>query len=425
MPKITERIKNGWNAFRNKDPSDDDYIKYPFTRWGDNTGYITSGPISPDQVRLGPSKYKTILASIYNRIAIDVCSCDIYHGIIDVEGNERFVKKIDSTLNRALTLEANIDQTGKDLMMDIVLSLFDEGCIGVVPTDTNVDPNNNENIEIYELRVGRILEWKPDKVKLRVYNERKGIKEEIYCDKRNVAIISNPFYSVMNEPNSTLKRLIRDINYLDRFNANNGTTKLDMIIQLPYTIKTESRRAQAEQRRNDIEKQLTGSKYGIAYTDATEKIVQLNKSLDNNLLDQITKDTAQLYTELGLTAEIMNGTASDQIMANYYARTIEPITSAIADEMTRKFLSYDDIKKGHRILITKDPFKLVTVANVASIADTMTRNAIMSSNDIRAILGMKPSDDPSADELRNKNLNESTEDIERKKKKEEVIQNEK
>ena len=404
MPKLLDRLRDGWNAFtNNKDPAK--YYQYDNY---EQQVYVSSN--RPDRMHFSRSLDRTIVSAIYNRIAIDAAAVNIRHVIIDE--NERFVANVHSDLDQCLTVEANLDQTSRSFFQDVVQSMCDEGCVAIVPTDVDVDPLDTDGYKIFEIRTGRIKEWYPNRIKAEVYNERTGKKEEIFCFKRDVCIIENPLYTVMNEPNSTLKRLIHKLNLLDKADNDAVSGKLDLIIQLPYSIKTESRRQQADARRKDIETQMTGSKYGIAYIDSTEHITQLNRSVENNLLKEIADLTSTLYSQLGLTPEIMNGTASEEAMANYYARTIEPILSAITDEMKRKFLSKKARTQGQSIEYFKDPFRLMTTTNIANIADTFTRNAIMTSNEIRAIIGMKPSDQPEADELRNKNINESAQEIE-------------
>lgn len=391
MPSFVERVKNGWNAFtNNKDPS-----------WVYNE-YEISSYNRPDRLRLFPGNERSIINSIFNRLAVDAAAIDIYHARLDE--NKRFLEEMDSSLNFVLQTSANIDQTGRALIQDIAMSMFDEGCLAVVPTDTDVNPNYGGSFDILELRTAKIIEWRPNHVKVKLYNERKGIKEEIYLAKSAVAIIENPFYSVMNEPNSILKRLSRKMALLDVIDEQNSSKKLDLIIQLPYTIKTETRRKQAEQRRTDIENQLANGKYGIAYTDATEHITQLNRPLENNLMSQIEYLTNMLFSQLGLTPEIMNGTASEDVMINYYNRTIEPIVAAITEEMTRKFLTKTARTQGQSIIFQRDPFKLASITNIANVADTFTRNEILSSNEVRGIIGFKPSNEPQADTLRNKNM---------------------
>lgn len=388
MSKFTERFKRGWNAFiNNKDPSD-------FTE--------RSSYFRPDRVRLTRGNERSIVTSIYNRIALDVSSIQLQH--VRTDDNEQFVEEIDSGLNNILKLEANIDQTGRAFIQDAVLSMFDEGCVALVPVDTNVNPYNTDSYDILTMRTGQIIEWRPTSIKARVYNERTGLKEDIWIDKADTAIIENPFYSIMNERNSTLQRLIRKLTLLDIVDEQQGSGKLDLIIQLPYTVKTPARQAYAEQRRKDIEVQLANSKYGIAYTDSTEHITQLNRPVENTLITQIDSLSKTLYSQLGITEEIMNGSASEEVMLNYYNRTIEPILAAFADEMKRKFLTKTARTQKQSIMFFRDPFKLVPVSKVAEIADKFTRNEILSTNEVRGIIGYKPSDNPAADELRNKNM---------------------
>lgn len=394
---IFTRVKRGWNAFMNKDP----------TTRRNMFDYGTS--LRPDRMRFTRGNERSIVTAVFNRIAIDVAQIDIRHCKLD--DDERFLEVIKSDMNSCFELEANLDQTGRAFIQDVVLSMFDDGCVAVVPVDTTDNPNETGSYDIQTMRTGRIVEWFPERVKVRVYNERTGKKEEVIIKKRACAIIENPLYAVMNEPNSTLQRLIRKLNLLDVIDEKNSSGKLDMIIQLPYIIKTEARRAQAEQRRNDIEKQLSSTKYGIAYTDGTEKIVQLNRPIENNLMSQIEFLTSMLYSQLGISKEILDGTASEQQLLNYTNRSIEPVISAIVDELKRKFLTKTARTQHQSIEYFKDPFKLVPVSQIAEIADKMTRNEIMTSNEIRQIIGMKPSDDPEADELRNKNLNKSTEEM--------------
>ena len=387
------RLKNAWDAFFNRDP----------------TTYYRDGGMSysyrPDRPRLTRGNERSIVTSVYNRIALDVAALTFQH--VQLDDNGRFSSVIDSGLNRCLNLSANIDQTGRAFIQDVVVSMLDEGCVAIVPTKTSANPMLTESYEIGCIRTGKILEWRPESIKIRAYNDSNGQKEDIYLPKRVVGIVENPLYAVMNEPNSTLQRLIRKLNLLDAIDEQSGAGKLDLIIQLPFAIKGELKRAQAEARRKDIEMQLAGSKYGIAYTDATEHVTQLNRSVDNNLMKQIEYLTSMLYSQLGITQAILDGTADEKTMLNYYDRTIEPIASAIADEIKRKFLSRTARAQGKTLMFFRDPFKLVPVAELASIADTFTRNEIMTSNEVRQIIGMKPSDDPTADELRNKNLSKS------------------
>lgn len=385
MPTITpifQRFKRAWNVFTSRSPTD---------YYGGGISY------RPDRRRMRYVNEKTTIAAIYNQISIDCMNINIKHVQTDING--RFKEELNSGLDNCLTLDANVDQTGRALMQDIVLSLLDEGCIAVVPVD--VDQATND---ILTLRVGKIVQWYPDKVKVRLYDERVGRYFEVLVPKMNAAIIENPLYSVMNEPNSTLKRLSHKLALLDDIDEKDYG-KLDLIIQLPYVIKSPARKRQAESRRKDIEMQLSGSRYGVAYTDGTEHITQLNRSLDNHLLDQIDSLKKELYSQLGLTPEVFSGTANEQTMLNYYNRTIEPIMNAITEEMTRKFLTKNARTRGQKIMYFRDPFKLVPINNIADIADKFTRNEILSSNELRGIIGFKPVDDPDADALRNKNLN--------------------
>ena len=355
---------------------------------------------------------RSIVTSVYNRIALDAASIDIMHVQLDKDG--RFESIRESALNECLTRNANIDQTGRAFIQDVVMSMLDEGCVAIVPVDTTFNPDVTNSYDINTMRTAKIVEWYPAHVKVNLYNDRTGRKEDLILPKKTVAIIENPLYAVINEPNSTMQRLIRKLNLLDVIDEQSGSGKLDLIIQLPYVIKTDARRQQAEQRRKDIEMQLSGSKYGIAYTDGTERITQLNRSVDNNLMKQIEYLTSMLYSQLGITQAILDGSADDKTMLNYYNRTIEPIVSAIVDEIQRKFLTKTAITQKQAILYFRDPFRLVPVNEIAEIADKFTRNEIMTSNEIRQIVGMKPSKDPNADELRNKNLSESNEMIKEK-----------
>ena len=386
------RLKNAFNAFLNRDP----------------TGYNRSmeyGSYSrPDRPRFSRGNEKSIITSVYNRIALDVSAMDIKHCRMDEDG--RYLSDIKSDLNNCLTLEANIDQTSRAFMQDVVMSMFDEGCVAIVPIDTDTNPDQNGSYSIYTMRTGRIVEWFPAHVKVSVYNERRGRREEILMPKQSVAIIENPLYAVINEPNSTMQRLIRKLNLFDYVDEQSGSGKLDLIIQLPYIVKSEARRAQANERRAEIEKQLTGSKYGIAYTDGTEKITQLNRPVENNLMKQIEYLTSMLYSQLGITQAVLDGTADEKAMLNYYSRTIEPIVMAITDEMKRKFLTKTARTQNQTITAFRDPFRLVPVNDIAEIADKFTRNEIMTSNEIRQKIGMKPSDDPKADQLINSNISQ-------------------
>lgn len=362
----------------------------------------------PDRPMFTRGNERSIVTSVYNRIALDVASVAIRH--VRLDENNRYLEDINSGLNNCLSVEANIDQTGRAFIQDVVMSMFDEGCVAIVPVETDIDPEETDSYKILSMRTGKILEWKPQHIRVRLYNERTGLKEDVLIPKKTAAIVENPLYAVINEPNSTMQRLIRKLNLLDVVDEQSSSGKLDLIIQLPYVIKTEARRLQAENRRQDIERQLSGSKYGIAYTDGTERITQLNRSVENNLMKQIEYLTSMLYSQLGITTSILDGTADEQTMLNYNNRTIEPILSAIVDEMKRKFLTKTARSQLQSIAFFRDPFKLVPVNDLAEIADKFTRNEIMTSNEIRQIVGMKPSDDPRADELRNKNLNESKED---------------
>lgn len=395
MPEsFTERLKHAWNAFMNRDPP-------PYTPV--NYGYTST--FRPDRMRFTRGNERSIITSVYNRIAMDCAAITIEH--VRLDDNGRYMAPIDSGLNSCLNIEANKDQTGRAFIQDAVMSMFDEGCVALVPVDTTINPMRSGSYDIQTLRTGRITQWYPNYVRIMLYNEQKGIKEEVILPKSMVAIVENPLYSIMNEPNSTLQRLIRKLNLLDVIDEQSGAGKLDLIIQLPYIIKTEARKQQAEARRKDIEMQLANSKYGIAYTDGTEHITQLNRSVDNNLMKQIEYLTDMLYSQLGITKEILEGTANDQQMLNYNNRTIEPIMSALVDEMKRKFLTKTARSQKQSIVFFRDPFKLVPVSQMAEIADKFTRNEIMSSNEIRQIVGMKPVNDAKADELRNKNLNAS------------------
>lgn len=385
------RLKHAWNAFLNKDPTANAHYNV-------GTGYS----YRPDRFRLTRGNERSIVTSVYNRIALDVAAINIQHVQLDDEG--RFLNIVTSGLNNCLSLEANIDQTGRAFIQDIVMSMMDEGCVAIVPVDTDIDPEKTNGYDILTMRVGKILDWYPQHVRVRVYNENTGLKQDIIFPKSSVAIVENPLYAVINEPNSTMQRLIRKLNLLDAVDEQSSSGKLDLIIQLPYVIKSEARRQQAEKRRKDIEEQLAGSKYGIAYTDGTERITQLNRSLENNLMKQIEYLTSMLYSQLGITQSILDGTADDKTMLNYYNRTIEPIISAIADEMKRKFLTKTARSQRKSILFFRDPFKLVPVAELAEISDKFTRNEIATSNEIRQVIGWKPSNDPKADELRNSNL---------------------
>ena len=394
--EVSSRLKHAWNAFvNNRDPT---------------ASYRDIGPgysYRPDRPRLTRGNERSIITSVYNRIALDVAAIDIRH--VKLDEDDRFSEIIDSGLNNCLALDANIDQTGRAFIQDAVMSMLDEGCVALVPIETTFNPQQTGSFDINTIRTGKVLDWYPKHVRVSVYNERSGKREEIVLPKDTIAIIENPLYAVMNEPNSTMQRLIRKLNLLDAIDEQSGSGKLDLIIQLPYVVKTEARRQQAEARRKDIEMQLAGSKYGIAYTDGTEKVTQLNRSVDNNLMKQIEYLTSMLYSQLGITQAVLEGTADEKTMLNYYSRTIEPIVAAIVDEMKRKFLTKTARTRRQSIAFFRDPFKLVPVDNIAEIADKFTRNEIMTSNEIRQKIGMKPSKDPKADKLINSNLNQPEE----------------
>lgn len=388
------RLKQAWNVFRSRDPTPRYYPDY-------GAGYS----LRPDRPRFSRGNERSIVTSVYNRIALDAAAINIQHVRLDTNG--RFVETLDTTLNKCLTLEANVDQTGRAFIQDAVMSMLDEGCVALVPVETDVDPTADEPFKILSIRTAKIIEWYPTHVRVRLYNELNGNKGEVVLPKSSVAIVENPLYAVINEPNSTMQRLVRKLSLLDSIDEQTGSGKLDLIIQLPYIIKTDSRRQQAENRRKDIEMQLAGSKYGIAYTDGTERITQLNRPVENNLMKQIEYLTSMLYSQLGITQSIMDGTADEKTMLNYYNRAIEPIVSAIVDEMKRKFLTKTARSQRQTISFFRDPFKLVPVNDIAEIADKFTRNEILTSNEVRQIIGMKPAGDPKADQLRNSNIAES------------------
>jgi hypothetical protein len=397
MPSFRERLQHGWNAFvNNRDPT------YTYN-------YGVSSYYRPDRVRLTRGNERSIVTALYNRIAIDVAAIQIRHVVADENGN--FKSEVKSYLNECLTTEANIDQTGRAFIQDLVMTMCDIGHAAVVPVDTTINPDVTGSYDVQSMRVGRVVQWYPAHVQVDVYNDRTGKHEQIRLPKKATPIIENPLYAVMNEPNSNLQRLIHKLNILDAIDEQSSSGKLDLIIQLPYVIKTDARRQQAEQRRKLIEDQLAGSKYGIAYTDGTERITQLNRAVDNNLMNQIEYLTKMLYGQLGMTEEIFNGTANEETMLNYYNRTIEPIASAITLEMRRKFLTKTARTQGQTIMFFNNPFKLTPVSKLADIADKFTRNEILSSNELRGIIGYKPVDDPRANELRNKNLNQSVDQI--------------
>ena len=387
---LRDRLQHAWNAFFNRDPTSNyrtNEISYSYR---------------PDRPRLSRGNERSIVTAIYNRIALDVASIDIKHCKLDENG--RYIKDMKSGLNECLTVEANMDQTARAFIQDIVISMLDEGVVAVVPVDTTFNPKTTGSYDITSMRTGKILEWSATTVKVKVYNDRTGQKEDIILPKNMVGIIENPLYSVINEPNSTMQRLIRKLNLLDSIDEQSGAGKLDLIIQLPYIIKTEARRQQAETRRKEIEMQLAGSKYGIAYTDGTERVTQLNRPVENNLMKQIEYLTSMLYSQLGFHQTILDGTADEKTMLNYTNRTIEPIASAIVDELKRKFLTKTARTQGQSIEFFRNPFRLVPINNIAEIADKFTRNEILTSNEIRQIIGMKPSNDPKADQLINSNI---------------------
>lgn len=393
---LGSRLKHAWNIFRNKDSPE-----FLIPDIGKGYGYRY------DRIRLTRGNERSIVTAIYNRIAIDVASIPINHVRLDEDGF--FSEVIDSGLNSCLTLEANLDQTGRSFIHDVVLSMLDEGCVAIVPVDTTFNPNVTGSYDICSMRTGKILDWYPSHIRVRIYDERCGEKRDVVVPKKMVAIIENPLYAVINEPNSTMQRLIRKLNLLDIIDEQSGSGKLDLIIQLPYIIKSEARRKQAEQRRKDIEDQLSGTKYGIAYTDGTEHITQLNRPVENNLMKQIEFLTSMLYSQLGFTQSILDGTADDKTKLNYFNQTIEPILSTIIGEMKRKFLTKTARSQRQSIEYFRDPFRNVAVNEMPEMADKLTRNEIMTSNEIRQKMGMKPSDDPGADELRNKNVSAPSE----------------
>lgn len=395
MSGFIERLQHGWNAFRGRDrPSSYDY----------GVGYSTR----PDRTRTRIGNDRSIITAIYNRIALDVSSHKIEH--VKLDENGRYRENVNDHLNDCLILEANIDQTSRAFIQDVVVSMFDEGCVAIVPTNTTVDPSKSTSFDIQTLRVGKIIQWYPRHVMVEAFDDEIGRKEQRVYEKKYIAIIENPFYMIMNEPNSILQRLIRKLVILDAVDEQSNAGKLDLIIQLPYVIKSEARKVQAENRRKEIEMQLSGTKYGIAYTDGTEKITQLNRPIENNLMNQIEYLMNTLYSQLGITPEILNGTADEKTMLNYNTRIVEPILAALVDEMRRKFLSKTSRTQGHSIIFSSDPFRLVPVNNIADIADKFTRNEVLTPNEIRGIIGFKPVEDPAADELRNRNINQSNQE---------------
>lgn len=403
MPTLGERFKNSWNAFLGRDPTKiDEYENY----------WVSGNSSRPDRSRLSRNNAKTIISSIYNRIAVDASMTKINHVKVDDDGN--YMETINDSLNAVFTLSANLDQTGRALIRDAVMTMFDEGCVALVPTDTDKDPLITDSYKVEKVRVGKVIDWYPKMVRIDVYREDTGEHEQIVLPKRIVPIVENPFYATMNEQNSTSKRLLRVLNQLERTNENNSTSKLDMIIQLPYVIKSKARQVQAEERRKAIEDQLNGSQLGIAYIDGTERVTQLNRSLENNLWTQAKDLTMDLYNQLGLTQSIFDGTADEKTMLNYYDRTITPVLTAIVEEIIRKWLSPTARSQGHSIMFFNDPFRYVPVNQMAEISDKMIRNEIMTKNEMRSKIGLKPSDDPKADELLNPNINQPEEKIEEK-----------
>lgn len=389
---LGSRLKHAWNAFLNRDPTG----MVSINNFGRSYSY------RPDRIRPSRGSEKSIVISVYNRIALDVASINIRH--VQLDDEDRFLSVVPSGLNDCLSFEANIDQSGRSFIQDVVMSMMDEGCVAIVPIDTDLDPNITKGYDILSMRVGKIVDWYPQHVKVDVYNDQTGRRQEVILSKKTVAVVENPLYAVMNEPNSTMQRLIRKLSLLDAVDEQSSAGKLDLIIQLPYVIKSEARQKQAEQRRAQIEEQLAGSKYGIAYTDGTEKITQLNRSLENNLMKQIEYLTTLLFSQLGMTQGILDGTADEKTMLNYYNRTIEPIISAITDNMKRSFLTKTARTQKKSIMFFRDPFKLVPISDLAEIADKFTRNEIATSNELRQVIGWKPSNDPKADELRNSNI---------------------
>lgn len=396
---LGSRFKNAWNAFQNRTPAS------TYSGYGSYGGSY----YRPDRVRLSRGNERSIVTAIFNRIALDVAAISIRH--CELDEDDRFKSYKESRLDNCLNLEANIDQTSRAFIQDAVMSLFDEGCVAIVPVDTIGNPITTNSYDIVTMRTGRITAWYPNNVTIEIYNDRTGLKESVTLPKNLVAIVENPLYAIMNEPNSTLQRLIRKLNLLDTIDEQSGSGKLDLIIQLPYVVKSPARKAQAEERRKDIERQLSGSKYGIAYTDGTEKITQLNRAVENNLLKQVEYLTSMLYSQLGITQTILDGTADEQTMINYYARTIEPITSSFVDEMKRKFLTKTARSQKQTIMFFRDPFKLIPSEKLAELADKFTRNEIMSSNEFRQVVGRKPSNDPKADMLINSNLNHTSNEL--------------
>lgn len=401
---LKDRFKHIWNVFNNKDPTASRYYRTQYDV-GPSTSY------RPDRVRFSRGNERSIVTSIYNRIAMDAAQIDIQH--IRMDENNRFTSVIDSDLNNCLTVEANIDQAARAFRQDIFMSMLDEGCVAIVPVDTDDDPNETSSYKILTMRTGKVMEWFPKHVKVRLYNEAEGRQEDVLLDKSTTAIVENPLFAVINEPNSTMQRLSRKLALLDAVDEQTSSGKLDLIIQLPYVIKTDARQKQADKRRRDIERQLSEGKYGIAYTDGTERITQLNRPVENNLMKQIEYLTNLVFSQLSVTQAILDGSADEKTMLNYYNRTIEPMLTAVTEEMNRKFLTKTARSQLQKITFFRDPFRLVPVNDLAEISDKMTRNEILTSNEVRQIIGMKPSKDPNADVLRNKNLSAAKEDAER------------
>lgn len=399
MNPIKDRLKNAWNAFMNKDPTDDVVFRI------DSAGYSYSGYSRPDLLKLSYGVDKNIITSIYTRIAVDCMSIDIHH--VNLDESDRFKEVRKDSLDYCLTTEANLDQTGRDLIRDAVLTLLDEGTVAIAPIDWDDDPTDGSIKEFYTLRAGKIVEWKPSFVKVRCYNERNGKKEEIWCPKLNTAIIENPFYPIMNDTNSTAKRLSRKLSLLDIMDEKQGSNKMNMIIQVPYSTRNEMRKNMAEDRVKNLEEQLQNSPHGIAYSDQTEKIIQLNRPLDNNLIDEVKMLTEQLFQQLAMNPGVIDGTADEKVMNNYFSRVVEPIMNALVEEMKRKFITKTARTQGQSIMYFRDPFKLAPISEIAEMSDKMTRNEVMTANEVRQAIGMKPSQDPRADELKNANISEA------------------
>lgn len=413
MPNsVIDRAKKAWNVFKNVDDDINRYIEDDYVNYKTSFGYSVGNSSRPDRFRFTKGNERSIINAVYNRIAMDVAALTFNH--VKLDENDRFSEIVDDGLNKCLNLSANIDQTGREFIQDLVMSTLDEGCAAAVPVDTDRDPSDTSSYEILSMRTGKILDWYPQSVRVDLYNEFTGRHQEVTLLKRDIAIIENPMYAVMNEPNSTLKRLVRKLNILDRIDDLSVSNKFNMIIQLPYVVRGEKRKAEAEERRRSIEQQLNQNEYGIAYVDSAEKITQLNRPLENNLLAQIEYLTNMLYGQIGITQAIMDGTADEKETLNYTNRAIEPLASAIVNEFKRKFLSKTAITQKHSVVFFRDPFKLVPVDNIAEIADKFTRNEIMTKNEFRQVIGMKPSDDPRADQLRNANLSESSAEIEQR-----------